>query len=91
MLFICLNDNSRFSAAKVQTYYITAIEKRLITLLKCCNITLPGKMVIPGNVRCYFCNASTRLAYGDLRFKAVDHRPALAADSTTAPKVMPYC
>lgn len=47
MLFFCLNDNSRFSAAKVQTYYITAIEKRLITLPKCCNITLPEKTGLP--------------------------------------------
>ena len=47
MLFFCLNDNSRFSAAKVQTYYITAIEKRLITLPKCCNITLPGETGLP--------------------------------------------
>jgi hypothetical protein len=46
-VIFCLNDNSRFSAAKVQTYYITAIEKRLITLPKCCNITLPEKTGLP--------------------------------------------
>ena len=31
-----------FSAAKVYTYYIIAIEKRLIRLSKCCKETLPG-------------------------------------------------
>jgi hypothetical protein len=62
MLFFCLNDNSRFSAAKVQTYYITAIEKRFIRLRKRFKETLSGEMVTPDNVSCYYFNALAQLA-----------------------------
>lgn len=62
MFLLLYTIDVRFSTAKIRTYELTAIELRFIPLRNCCNRTLPGNRVIPGNVISYICNASAQLA-----------------------------